>query len=121
MVAPAAAAALSSRSSSTTTLQVIYDVHNGDKRPAALVCKIFTRYVLVTDNSFSFLTTRRCGSKSLFVCIVCIRFMRKLFPLKVHASGFGLGLILVSFLESFKKCQMFLLLLNVLDGNKTFP
>ena len=27
----------SSRSSSTTTLQVIYDVHNGDKRPAALV------------------------------------------------------------------------------------
>ena len=40
MVAPAAAAALSSRSSSTTTLQVIYDVHNGDKRPANLVCKI---------------------------------------------------------------------------------
>ena len=39
MVAPAAAA-LSSRSSSTTTLQVIYDVHNGDKRPANLVCKI---------------------------------------------------------------------------------
>ena len=37
MVAPAAAA-LSSRSSSTTTLQVIYDVHNGDKRPANLVC-----------------------------------------------------------------------------------
>jgi len=36
MVAPAAAA-LSSRSSSTTTLQVIYDVHNGDKRPANLV------------------------------------------------------------------------------------
>ena len=30
--------ALSSRSNSTTTLQVIYDVHNGDKRPAALVC-----------------------------------------------------------------------------------
>lgn len=117
MVAPAAAAALSSRSSSTTTLQVIYDVHNGDKRPAALVCKIF--YKICT--SYRFLTTRRCGSKSLFVCIVCIRFMRKLFPLKVHASGFGLGLILVSFLESFKKCQMFLLLLNVLDGNKTFP
>ena len=29
--------ASSPRSNSTTTLQVIYDVHNGDKRPAALV------------------------------------------------------------------------------------
>ena len=86
MVAPAAAAALSSRSSSTTTLQVIYDVHNGDKRPAALVCKIFTRYVLVTDNSFSFLTTRRCGSKSLFVCMYQI--YEKTLPFKSSCEWF---------------------------------
>ena len=97
MVAPAAAAALSSRSSSTTTLQVIYDVHNGDKRPAALVCKIF--YKICT--SYRFLTTRRCGSKILFVCMYQI--YEKTLPFKSSCEWFWTRSDSCVFFRIFKK------------------
>ena len=63
--------------------------------------KYFTRYVLVADNSFSFLTTRRCGSKILFVCMYQI--YEKTLPFKSSCEWFWTRSDSCVFFRIFKK------------------